>query len=145
MIWDGADVVIIEINVFESSWEMECACVGKVASVVFNSFWPYGLYPARLLCPWDAPGRNTRVSCRALLQEFFPTQELNLCLVSAALAGSSLPPVPPGKLFPALSVNKDATVIRDSSPPNVSSWAPRAFRKEKNAGDLAAIRTATTP
>ena len=24
-----------------------------------NSYTPYGLYPARLLCPWDAPGKNT--------------------------------------------------------------------------------------
>ena len=55
----------------------------------------------------------------------------------------SLPPVPPGKLFPAWSVNKEATVISDSSPPNVSSWALWAFRKEKN--ESATVRTATTP
>ena len=44
----------------------------------------------------------------------------------------SLPPVPPGKPFPAWSVNKEATVTSNSSSPNVSSWALRAFRKEKN-------------
>ena len=33
--------------------------------------------PARLLCPWDSPGQNTRVSCHALLQEIFPTQGSN--------------------------------------------------------------------
>jgi len=26
----------------------------------------------RLFCPWDFPGRNTRVSCHYLLQEIFP-------------------------------------------------------------------------
>ena len=28
---------------------------------------------ARLLCPWDSPGKNTGVGCHALLQEIFPT------------------------------------------------------------------------
>ena len=37
--------------------------------------------PARVLCPWDYPGRNTRVGCHFLLQGIFPTQELNLCLL----------------------------------------------------------------
>ena len=29
---------------------------------------PHGLSPARLLCPWDFPGKNTRVGCHFLLQ-----------------------------------------------------------------------------
>ena len=33
-----------------------------------NSLQPYGLYPARLLCPWDVPGKNTGVSYHFLLQ-----------------------------------------------------------------------------
>ena len=28
----------------------------------------------RLLCPWDSPGKNSGVDCRALLQGIFPTQ-----------------------------------------------------------------------
>ena len=37
------------------------------------SFRPYGILatlwkPARLFCPWDSPGKNTGVSCHALLQ-----------------------------------------------------------------------------
>ena len=35
----------------------------------------HGLYPARLLCLWDSPGKNTGVGCHALLQRIFPTQE----------------------------------------------------------------------
>ena len=31
----------------------------------------------RLLCPWDFPGKNTRVGCHFLLQGIFPTQGLN--------------------------------------------------------------------
>ena len=38
----------------------------------------YGLQPARLLCPWDFPGKNTEVGCHFLLQGNFPTQGLKL-------------------------------------------------------------------
>ena len=36
-----------------------------------------GWYPTRLLCPWDFPGKNTAVSCCALLQGIFLTQGSN--------------------------------------------------------------------
>ena len=36
-----------------------------------------GLQPARLLCPWNSPGKNTEVGSRSLLQEIFPTQGSN--------------------------------------------------------------------
>ena len=39
-----------------------------VVSVVFDSLWPHELYPARFLCPWNYPGKNTGVGCHALLQ-----------------------------------------------------------------------------
>ena len=35
------------------------------------------LQPARLLCPWDSPGKNTGVGCHVLLQKIFLTLELN--------------------------------------------------------------------
>ena len=37
---------------------------------------PHGLLPARLLCPWNSPGKNT-----FLLQGIFPTQGPNPCLL----------------------------------------------------------------
>ena len=43
--------------------------------------WPHGLEPARVLCPWDFPGKNTRVSCHFLLQGIFLSQGSNLCLL----------------------------------------------------------------
>ena len=46
-------------------------------SVVSDSLQPHELEPARLLCPWDSPGKNARVGCHALLQGIFPTQGLN--------------------------------------------------------------------
>ena len=42
-----------------------------------NSLQPQGLQPARLLCPWDFPGKNTGVGCHFLLQGIFPTQGSN--------------------------------------------------------------------
>ena len=36
-----------------------------------------GLWPARLLCPWDSPGKSTGVGCHALLQGTFSTEGQN--------------------------------------------------------------------
>ena len=47
-------------------------------SVVSDSLWPCGLYPNRLLCPWNFPGENTGVGCHFLLQGIFLSQGLNL-------------------------------------------------------------------
>ena len=40
-----------------------------------------------LFCPWDSPGKNIGVGCRALLQGIFLTQGSKPHLVSPALAG----------------------------------------------------------
>ena len=51
-------------------------------SVVFNSSVNFfRLQPARLLCPWDSPGKNTEVGCHFLVQGIFPTQGSNQCLL----------------------------------------------------------------
>ena len=52
-------------------------------SVVSDSLRPHGLQPARLLCPWDSPGKNTGVGCRALLQGSSPPRDgTNICYAS---------------------------------------------------------------
>ena len=38
---------------------------------------PRGLWPPRLLCPWDSPGKNTGEGCHVLLEGIFPTQGSN--------------------------------------------------------------------
>ena len=53
----------------------------QVTSAMADSLRPHGLQPARLLCPWDSPGKNIRVGCHALLQGTFLTEGLNLCLL----------------------------------------------------------------
>ena len=50
-------------------------------SVVSNSLWPHGLWPTRLLCPWNFPGKSTGVGCHFLLQGIFQTQGSNLGLL----------------------------------------------------------------
>ena len=39
------------------------------------------LQPARFLCPWNFPGKNTGTGCHFLFQGTFPTQGLNPCLL----------------------------------------------------------------
>ena len=57
-----------------------CVCL-CVCPVVAESLQLLGLYPARLLCPCDFPGKNTGVSCYFLLQGIFLTQGSNLGLL----------------------------------------------------------------
>ena len=43
-----------------------------------DSLQPYWPWPARFLCPWDSPGKNTGVGCHFPLQGIFLTQGSNL-------------------------------------------------------------------
>ena len=73
-----------------------CTCAQSLQSC--STLQPYALQPARLLCPWDSPGKNTEVGCRALLQGIFLIQGSNLCLLSLLhWQADSLSTEPPGK------------------------------------------------
>ena len=50
------------------------ACVAKESDTLFCN--PKD-WPARLLCPWDSPGKNTGVGSHSLLQGIFPIQGSN--------------------------------------------------------------------
>ena len=54
-----------------------CVCVCSVAP---DSLQPHRLQPARLLCPWDFPGKNTGVGCHFLHQGIFLTSGSNSCI-----------------------------------------------------------------
>ena len=58
-------------------------CVSR--SVVSDSSLPHGLYPTRLLCPWDSPGKHAGVGCLSLLQGIFLTQGSNRGLLRCRL------------------------------------------------------------
>ena len=52
-----------------------CVCARSVTSVMSNSLQPYELCPARLLCPWNSPGKNTGVGGHSLLQGSSQTRD----------------------------------------------------------------------
>ena len=56
-------------------------CISVSCSVMSDFWWSHGLYPTRLLYPWNSPGKNTQVGCHSLLLGIFPTQGLNLGLL----------------------------------------------------------------
>ena len=60
---------------------LPCSPVLSCHSVMCSALRPYRLWPSRLLCPWNIPGKNTGQGCHFLLQKIFPTQGSNLCLL----------------------------------------------------------------
>ena len=57
-----------------------CVCALHTQSHLTDLLQPHGLYPTRFLCPWDFPGKSTRVGCHFLLQGIFSTQGFNVGL-----------------------------------------------------------------
>ena len=55
-----------------------CCLITKSCPTVL---WPHGLQSARLLCPWNSPGKNTGMGSYSLLQGIFWTQGLKLGLL----------------------------------------------------------------
>ena len=95
-------------------WNAIPSCACWVTSVVSDSVRPHGLQPTRLLCPRDSPGKNTGVvGCHALLQGLFPTQGLNLHLVSLLhWQVDSLPLAPRGTpQLPSHNARKTSTRV----------------------------------
>ena len=88
--WQLNHVIFIVFRLID----FPCAC--KVTSITSDSSWPYGPWPARLLLPWDSPGKNTGVGYHFLLQEIFQTQESNHITVSCVGRRVFLPLVPSG-------------------------------------------------
>ena len=80
----------VMLSLYSKKKPHRCSCVR--ASVMSDSL------PARVLCPWDSPGKNTGVGCQALLQGIFPTQGSNPCLLCLLhWQGGSLSLAPPRK------------------------------------------------
>ena len=65
-----------------------CPSSSQLCAVLsHHSLWPHGLWPARLLCLWDSPGKNTGVGCHALLQGIFLNPGIEpVSLISSTLA-----------------------------------------------------------
>ena len=62
-----------------NSSQCQFAVVQSLSCIRF--FVTQELQPARLLCPWDFPGKNTGLSCRFLFHGIFPSQGSSLHLL----------------------------------------------------------------
>ena len=66
-----------------TSFWCECKCCCLVTKSRPTLLRPHWLYPARLLCPCDFPGKNTGLSCHFLIQGTFLIQGSNLVSFTA--------------------------------------------------------------
>ena len=88
-----------------------------------------GLQPARLLCPWNSPGKNTRVGCHALLQGIFPNQGSNPGLLYC-LSHQGSPrilewvAIPSSRGFPIPGIKPRSPTIQADSLPSESPGKP---------------------
>ena len=46
------------------TWVLKHSILFRVCLVMSDSLWPFGLYPTRLLCPWNFSGKITVDLCR---------------------------------------------------------------------------------
>ena len=65
--WTNAQINYLKPNIF---FDEKAKSLSHVR--LFATPWT-----ARLLRPWDSPGKNTGVGCHFLLQQIFPTQGSN--------------------------------------------------------------------
>ena len=77
--WQQMRMWLVRFPLGNLNWEkwMALSTWSVLVSQSCSTLWPQGLKPARLLCPWDSPGKNTGVGCHCLFQGIFPTQGLN--------------------------------------------------------------------
>ena len=92
--------------------------------------------PARFLCPWASPGKNTGVSHHDLLQRVFPTQGSNLYLLCLLHWADSLPTEPPGRPPGATAQSKQPDSIPCLSPPTASHNSPHSSMFTSENKDL---------
>ena len=84
-------VLITRLELMEQNCPQTLLCF--VVLVTCNSLQPPELQPARLLSPWDSPGKNTGVGCHSILQGDLPNPGIEP--QSPALQVDSLPSEPP--------------------------------------------------
>ena len=116
-----------------------CVRACSVISVLSNSLRPNGLQPARLLCPWGSPGKDTGVGCHALLQRWtlqIAFENLHRLMAAAAAAKSlqSCPTLcdptdgsPPGSPVPGILqarvlVNGYLVLFSERKSSTASNW-----------------------
>ena len=104
-----------------------------------NSLQPHGPYPARLLHPWDFPGKNTGVGCHCLLRITSLSVQFSLvsqlCLTLCDPMNCSKPGLPVHHQlleFTQTHIHWVSDAIQPSNP--LSSPSPLAFNLSWNRG-----------
>ena len=94
--YDLYSLLILYLYLYELHLSVALSmCVS--CSVVSDSLRHHGLWPAKLLYPWNSPGKNTEVGCHYLLQGIHPDPGIEP--MSPALHADSLPSKQPGKPY----------------------------------------------
>ena len=73
--------VVQETRVQSLGWEDPLEKGMATRSSILAWRIPWTEEPARLLYPWDSPGKNTGAGCHSLLQGIVPIQGLNPCFL----------------------------------------------------------------
>ena len=79
-LWCHQPITLLLIEIYLTSCLLLVIWCAQLPQSCLTLFDPMECKPARLLCPWDSPGKNTGMGCHSLLQGIFPTQGLNLGL-----------------------------------------------------------------
>ena len=112
-------------------------------SAVSDSLRLHGLQPARLLCPWNFPGKNIGVGCYSLLHGIFPPQGSNLHLQH--WQKDSLPLSHQGRLILSLGLSVSlfpkVTIILT---PNTAQFSP-CFRTSCKWNHIVPTRQCLVP
>ena len=105
-----------------------------VAKFCLTFLRPHGLDPARLLSPWDVPGKNTGVGCHFLLQgRFWPWDWTRVSYISC-IAGRLFSTEPPGKPKSTIinSKNgKEEMTLGDSRMMGNRIWISNRVKKQR--------------
>ena len=105
-VWLKIQVLILAFIVgrFSSLHPWESSIISNWLSVISDSLWLHGLQPARLLCPWNSPGKNTGVVKLMFIESEMPSNNLILCRPLLLLSS----------IFPGIRVfsNESAVCIR---------------------------------
>ena len=101
--------------------------------LVSNSLQPRGLWPTRLLCACDSPGKNTGTGSPLLL----PTRDQPASPGSPALTGGVLPLAPPGK--PQSTVRSFQLLILRAE--RISSFHGKKRTHEQTQAEEKALQT----
>ena len=70
-------ITLVHIGSIEYIFPLSSSEKSESCPVVSDSLRLHGLWLARLLCPWNSPGKSTGVGSHSLLQGLVPTQGSN--------------------------------------------------------------------